>query len=94
VNEMSATTPPAKKPYLFTTSLFQNENQAQPNEVEEPTSPSLQASRRNYMIRDGLVLLVCIILSVAFIVWGPSGDFLAGRAFTVRVSLFADGVGR
>ncbi|PVG02642.1 hypothetical protein CPB86DRAFT_532047 [Serendipita vermifera] len=83
---MLPTTAPAKKPYLFTTSLYQNENQAQPDNVEETTSPSLQASRRNYMIRDALVLLVCIILSVAFIVWGPSGDFIAGRAFTVSTS--------
>ena len=29
-------------------------------------------------------MLVSIILAVTFIVWGPTGDFIAGRAFTVR----------
>jgi hypothetical protein len=37
------------------------------------------------VIRDGLIVIISLILAVAFLVFGPTGDFIAGRAFTVRV---------
>jgi hypothetical protein len=42
-------------------------------------------TQRRQMIRDGIIVFVSLILSVAFLVFGPAGDFIAGRAFTVRV---------
>jgi hypothetical protein len=42
-------------------------------------------ARRNQMIRDGLIILVSLVLSVTFLVFGPAGDFIAGRVFTVSL---------
>jgi hypothetical protein len=80
------TTRPDKKLSLFTSSLFPNGEQS--NSAGASGSPVVAetTSRRKRLLRDGLILLVSIILSVAFIVWGPAGDFIAGRAFTVSTT--------
>jgi hypothetical protein len=56
------------------------------NQSTPPPTPVLaKQAQRKQMIRDGLIIAVSLILAVAFLVFGPSGDFIAGRAFTVRV---------
>jgi len=50
-----------------------------------PAPVDMKKARRKQTIRDGLIILICLVLSVAFLVFGPAGDFIAGRAFTVRV---------
>lgn len=76
---MLPTTRPNKKLSIFTGSIFPSGQQQEPDASAEPAP----TSGRGRLLRTGVILLVSLILAVAFIVWGPSGDFVGGRAFTV-----------
>jgi hypothetical protein len=76
---MLPTTDPRKKPTIFTSSLFPNGQQDEPVAAEEPAP----VKSRVHLIRRVLIAVASVVLAVAFITWGPSGDFIAGRAFTV-----------
>ncbi|KIM28943.1 hypothetical protein M408DRAFT_328998 [Serendipita vermifera MAFF 305830] len=49
-------------------------------------SADTKAARKSQMIRDGIIFIICLALSVVYIVLGPAGEFIAGRAFTVSTS--------
>lgn len=51
------------------------------------TSPTtVKETQKRMMIRDGIVIFISIVLSVAFLVFGPAGDFIAGRAFSITTT--------
>jgi hypothetical protein len=50
------------------------------------TPVSAKQARRKQMIRDGIVVFLSLALSIVFLVFGPTGDFIAGRAFTVSTT--------
>jgi hypothetical protein len=79
---MLPTTRPKKKLSIFTSSIFPNG----PVAAEEPAP----AKSRVHLIRQVLIGVVSLVLAIAFIVWGPSGDFISGRAFTVSQQPVAD----
>lgn len=74
-------TRPDKKPAIFTSSLFPNGEQEQEANTRLP-----EESRKKQLLRNGLVVLVSTVLAIAFIIWGPAADFIAGRAFTVSMT--------
>lgn len=47
------------------------------------TAEDAKETRRKQMIRDGIILFLTIALAVVYIVLGPAGEFIAGRAFTI-----------
>jgi hypothetical protein len=77
---MLPTTPTKKKPAIFT-SLFSNGQRDEPVAAGEPAP----AKGRVHLIREVFIRVVSLVLAVAFIVWGPAGNFIAGRAFTVSM---------
>ncbi|KAG8829813.1 hypothetical protein FRC17_005985 [Serendipita sp. 399] len=84
---MLPTTRPDRKNLTIFTSPDQQQQQPEAEAARTTTtSPIAVNKRRVHLLRDGLILLVSMILAVAFIVWGPKGDFLAGRAFTVTTT--------
>ncbi|KAG8765926.1 hypothetical protein FRC15_006691 [Serendipita sp. 397] len=83
---MLPTTRPDKKSLNSFTFPAQGQQQVQEADAVRTTSPVAVNKRRVHLLRDGLLILVSLILAVAFIVWGPKGDFLAGRAFTVTTT--------
>jgi len=44
------------------------------------------AKGRVHLIREVFIRVVSLVLAVAFIVWGPAGNFIAGRAFTITTT--------
>jgi hypothetical protein len=51
-----------------------------------PTPVNAKQVQRRQMIRDGIIIFISLVLSVAFLVFGPAGDFIAGRAFTITTT--------
>lgn len=50
-----------------------------------PVTPiDTKEARRKQMIRDGIILFLTFALAIVYLIFGPAGDFIAGRAFTVR----------
>jgi hypothetical protein len=66
-----------KKPSLFTSSLFPS------GEQQEASTHLPEEGRKKRLLRDGLIVVVSMVLAISFILWGPATDFIAGRAFTV-----------
>lgn len=51
------------------------------------SSAPVAPSQKGYLVREVFIRVFILILAIAFVIWGPAGDFIAGRAFTVSPSI-------
>jgi len=78
---MLPTTSP-KKLSIFTSGVPPNRQPETPIAAEGPVG----GKSRVHAVRELLIRVLGIILATAFIIWGPAGDFIAGRAFTITTT--------